>query len=60
MSSLPPKRVMKLHANWAKRHQSLLSALRGFRNGIMAGARIRMPYVIQAIAYALIYYETKG
>jgi hypothetical protein len=33
----------------------LLSAIRGFRNGIITGARIRLPYVFQAVIYAVIF-----
>lgn len=33
----------------------VLSAIRGFRNGIICGARIRTPYAIQAIIYAVLY-----
>lgn len=36
----------------------ILSAIRGLRNGIVCGVRIRLPYVIQAATYALIYRDT--
>eukprot|EP01122_Echinamoeba_exundans_P017042 TRINITY_DN883_c0_g2_i1.p1 TRINITY_DN883_c0_g2~~TRINITY_DN883_c0_g2_i1.p1 ORF type:complete len:242 (+),score=45.61 TRINITY_DN883_c0_g2_i1:165-890(+) len=35
----------------------LLSTLRGLRNGIVCGIRIRLPYIIQAVAYAVIFRE---
>jgi hypothetical protein len=37
----------------------LLSTLRGLRNGIVCGIRIRLPYIIQAVAYAVIFREKK-
>lgn len=36
----------------------IMSAIRGLRNGIICGVRIRLPYVIQAATYALIYRDT--
>ena len=35
--------------------ECLLSMYRGLRNGVMAGARIRLPYILNALAYALIF-----
>eukprot|EP01027_Heterolobosea_sp_BB2_P013152 GEZU01018999.1.p1 GENE.GEZU01018999.1~~GEZU01018999.1.p1 ORF type:complete len:105 (-),score=8.70 GEZU01018999.1:75-389(-) len=35
------------------------SAYRGFRNGVMTGVRIRMPYIFQAIIYAVIFRQGK-
>jgi peroxisomal membrane protein 4 len=55
MSKIPSTRSIKLHANWPLRHSSLLSALRGYRNGIISGVRIRLPYVIQALIYAALF-----
>eukprot|EP01089_Gocevia_fonbrunei_P001328 TRINITY_DN11234_c0_g1_i1.p1 TRINITY_DN11234_c0_g1~~TRINITY_DN11234_c0_g1_i1.p1 ORF type:complete len:244 (-),score=20.02 TRINITY_DN11234_c0_g1_i1:20-751(-) len=49
--------AIKLHPNWYQRHASLFSAVRGFRNGIISGVRIRLPYVIQAVIYAVLYRE---
>lgn len=37
----------------------VLSVLRGLRNGIMCGARIRLPYIIQAAVYAIIFRQPK-
>lgn len=37
----------------------IMSAIRGLRNGIICGVRIRLPYVIQAATYALIYRDAK-
>lgn len=37
--------------NWIK------GVLRGFRNGIITGTRIRLPYIIQAALYALIFQD---
>lgn len=36
-------------------HIDILSSLRGLRNGIISGIRIRLPYVIQGIVYAVIF-----
>jgi len=33
----------------------ILSVIRGFRNGIITGARIRIPYLLQAAVYAVIF-----
>eukprot|EP01114_Cavostelium_apophysatum_P007140 TRINITY_DN1890_c0_g1_i1.p1 TRINITY_DN1890_c0_g1~~TRINITY_DN1890_c0_g1_i1.p1 ORF type:complete len:241 (-),score=37.55 TRINITY_DN1890_c0_g1_i1:18-740(-) len=33
----------------------IVSAIRGFRNGILTGARIRLPYVFQAVIYAVVF-----
>lgn len=35
--------------------QWAISVIRGFRNGIITGARIRIPYIIQAALYAIIF-----
>ncbi|KAN0007325.1 hypothetical protein ACTFIU_000524 [Dictyostelium citrinum] len=32
--------------------ECLLSAIRGFRNGVLTGVRIRIPYIFQAVIYA--------
>lgn len=37
----------------------IMSAIRGLRNGIICGVRIRLPYVIQAATYALLYRDSK-
>ncbi len=37
----------------------LISAVRGFRNGIITGARIRLPYVFQAVIYAIVFRQGK-
>lgn len=37
----------------------ILSTLRGLRNGVVCGIRIRLPYIIQAVAYAIIFREKK-
>jgi peroxisomal membrane protein 4 len=36
-------------------HIDLLSSLRGLRNGIITGIRIRLPYVFQGIIYAILF-----
>eukprot|EP01133_Synstelium_polycarpum_P005630 gene5630-6496_t len=36
-----------------------LSALRGLRNGILTGVRIRIPYIFQAVIYAAIFRDPK-
>merc|ERR1712137_61420 len=51
MSDIPPKLIGFPLSN----KEWVLSVLRGLRNGIMCGARIRLPYVIQAIIYAIIF-----
>lgn len=35
--------------------ECLLSMYRGLRNGVMAGTRIRLPYILNALAYAAIF-----
>jgi len=37
--------------------QCLLSAARGYRNGIITATRLRMPYIYQAFIYAVLYRE---
>lgn len=37
----------------------ILSSIRGLRNGIVCGVRIRLPYVIQAATYAVLYRDEK-
>lgn len=37
----------------------ILSSIRGLRNGIVCGVRIRLPYVIQAATYAILYRDKK-
>jgi len=37
--------------------QCLLSAIRGYRNGIITATRLRMPYIYQAFIYAVLYRE---
>jgi hypothetical protein len=36
-------------------HIDILSSLRGLRNGIITGIRIRLPYVFQGIIYAILF-----
>lgn len=33
----------------------LLSAIRGYRNGIITGVRIRIPYILQSVIYAILF-----
>jgi len=42
--------------NWTN---ALLSSFRGYRNGVIAGARIRFPYIFQAVIYCLLYSKEK-
>ncbi|EFA83827.1 transmembrane protein [Heterostelium album PN500] len=37
----------------------LLSVIRGLRNGILTGVRIRIPYIFQAVIYAAIFRDAK-
>ncbi|EGG16775.1 transmembrane protein [Cavenderia fasciculata] len=37
----------------------ILSAIRGLRNGILTGVRIRIPYIFQAVIYAAIFRDPK-
>ncbi|GAM19501.1 hypothetical protein SAMD00019534_026760 [Acytostelium subglobosum LB1] len=37
----------------------LISALRGLRNGILTGVRIRIPYIFQAVIYAAIFRDPR-
>jgi len=39
--------------------ECILSVVRGFRNGIITGARIRLPYVFQAVIYAVVFRQGK-
>lgn len=48
-----PHHAINSHALWSK--ECLLSAIRGLRNGVITGARVRIPYIYQAIGYALLY-----
>jgi len=41
------------HPQWGV--ECALSMFRGFRNAVMAGTRIRLPYILNALAYALIF-----
>eukprot|EP00026_Physarum_polycephalum_P013496 Phypoly_transcript_13907.p1 GENE.Phypoly_transcript_13907~~Phypoly_transcript_13907.p1 ORF type:complete len:241 (+),score=35.53 Phypoly_transcript_13907:156-878(+) len=43
------------HAHWDP--QCFLSAIRGFRNGIITGVRVRLPYIFQAAVYAVLFRE---
>lgn len=43
------------HTRWDI--QCLLSAVRGFRNGIITGVRVRLPYIFQAVVYAALFKE---
>jgi len=43
------------HNHWDV--QCLLSAIRGYRNGIITATRLRMPYIYQALIYAVLYRE---
>ena len=36
----------------------IMSSIRGLRNGIVCGVRIRLPYVIQAATYAVLYRDS--
>ncbi|PRP77542.1 hypothetical protein PROFUN_14226 [Planoprotostelium fungivorum] len=36
-----------------------ISSVRGFRNGIITGARIRLPYVFQAVIYGILFRQGK-
>eukprot|EP01090_Pellita_catalonica_P016251 TRINITY_DN459_c0_g1_i1.p1 TRINITY_DN459_c0_g1~~TRINITY_DN459_c0_g1_i1.p1 ORF type:complete len:247 (+),score=8.56 TRINITY_DN459_c0_g1_i1:103-843(+) len=51
-----PLRKVTLHPGWHNRHQGFVSAFRGFRNAVIAGVRIRLPYVIQAAIYVAVFY----
>ena len=35
--------------------ECLVSAIRGFRNGVITGARIRIPYMLQAVVYGFLF-----
>jgi len=51
---------MVLHAINKHNHwdiQCILSAIRGYRNGIVTATRLRMPYIFQAVIYAVLYRE---
>jgi peroxisomal membrane protein 4 len=52
MSGLPDHLANK-HPIWDPNW--IVSAARGFRNGIVIGARSRLPYLFQAAAYVLVY-----
>lgn len=47
----------KLVGHPATSPQAVLSSIRGLRNAIMCGVRIRTPYIMQAAIYALIFRE---
>merc|ERR1712137_24190 len=53
MSDIPPKLIgfPAFSKEW------VMSVIRGLRNGIMCGARIRFPYIIQAAVYAVMFRE---
>jgi len=40
--------------------ECILSVIRGFRNGIITGARIRIPYILQAAIYTIIFDKGKS
>lgn len=51
---------MVLHAINKHNHwdvQCFLSAIRGYRNGIITATRLRIPYIYQAVIYAVLYRE---
>lgn len=54
MSDVPSKLIGYPLSN----KEWVLSVIRGLRNGIMCGARIRFPYIIQAAVYAIIFRES--
>eukprot|EP01121_Diplochlamys_sp_Union-15-3_P000404 TRINITY_DN1037_c0_g1_i6.p1 TRINITY_DN1037_c0_g1~~TRINITY_DN1037_c0_g1_i6.p1 ORF type:complete len:235 (-),score=10.54 TRINITY_DN1037_c0_g1_i6:52-756(-) len=39
--------------------ECVLSAIRGIRNGIVTGIRIRLPYIMQALIYAVLFRDQK-
>jgi len=43
------------HSHWDI--QCILSAIRGYRNGIITATRLRIPYIFQAVIYAVLYRE---
>eukprot|EP01111_Echinosteliopsis_oligospora_P011160 TRINITY_DN3614_c0_g1_i1.p1 TRINITY_DN3614_c0_g1~~TRINITY_DN3614_c0_g1_i1.p1 ORF type:complete len:240 (-),score=41.18 TRINITY_DN3614_c0_g1_i1:49-768(-) len=43
------------HHHWDL--QCLLSVFRGFRNGVITGVRVRIPYIFQAVIYAIVFRE---
>jgi peroxisomal membrane protein 4 len=43
------------HEHWDP--QCILSAIRGFRNGVVTGVRVRLPYIFQAVVYAGLFRE---
>jgi len=51
----PPFHAINKHGHWDI--QCVLSVLRGFRNGVITGVRVRAPYMVQAIVYALLFRE---
>jgi len=57
MSDKVAHHAVNKHLFWDS--DCILSAIRGFRNGIITGARIRLPYVFQAIIYAIIFRQGK-
>ncbi|EGC39574.1 hypothetical protein DICPUDRAFT_26627 [Dictyostelium purpureum] len=38
----------------------ILSVIRGFRNGVLTGVRIRIPYIFQAVIYASLFRDAKS
>eukprot|EP01112_Ceratiomyxa_fruticulosa_P018897 TRINITY_DN610_c0_g1_i1.p1 TRINITY_DN610_c0_g1~~TRINITY_DN610_c0_g1_i1.p1 ORF type:complete len:244 (-),score=11.64 TRINITY_DN610_c0_g1_i1:60-791(-) len=45
------------HLFWDK--NCILSVIRGFRNGVNTGVRVRIPYIFQALIYAAIFRDGK-
>jgi len=43
------------HTHWDI--QCILSAIRGYRNGVITGVRVRIPYIFQAIIYGVLFRE---
>jgi len=50
-----PFHAINKHVHWDI--QCLLSVLRGFRNGVITAVRVRNPYLVQAVVYALLFRE---
>jgi len=50
-----PFHAINKHTKWDP--QCILAAVRGFRNGVITGVRVRLPYIFQAVVYAALFRE---
>jgi peroxisomal membrane protein 4 len=51
-----PSSKINYNEEW---YNGFASSYRGYRNGVVTGVRVRIPYVLQSLIYAFLYYDKK-